>query len=309
MRTALGDRMTVHSRSENKRLALLTWGQSLVLGAESQRSQLKSAGWPTGGEPLEGCYGWDKWMTDNPTTQELTDSARSGAAHQFRPLTIGWGGGPSYPWETLAEDPAVSMHQQLAYDLRRITGADIYLISLGIGGAQVTDQAFPTFNVNPTGTDSHLETLLDYHWAPAKAALLALDASLGGTTGLLGVYSQIGETDARPEYQPTYEASYGDTIDAIRTAIAGAGNEDQLPYTVGMTARHTTVAGVVLEGMDFVRAAQVAIAAARTNCESLDQNDSRDRSTAAHYTAHGFSVSGAIAARHIAELTPLALTA
>ena len=300
--------MTVHPRTENKRLALVTWGQSLVLAAESVKSQLKSVGWPTDGAALTGCYGWDKWMTANPSTQELTDSARAGAAHGFRPLTIGWaGGGSGYPWEALDADPTVSMHQQLAYDLRRLTGADIYIISLAIGGSQVTDQPFPTFNINQAGADSYLDSLLDYHWAPAKAALLALDASLGGTTGLLGVYSQIGETDARPEYRDTYEASYGECIDAIRTAMAGAGNEDSLPYTIGMTARHTTVAGDVLDGMDYVRTAQTALATARTNCTALDQNDSRDRSTSAHYTAHGFSVSGAIAARHIAGLTPLPL--
>ncbi len=300
--------MTVHPRAENKRLALVTWGQSLVLGAESVRSQLKSVGWPIDGTSIPGCYGWDKWMTEDPNKQELTDSGRAGAAHQFRPLTIGWGGTPDrYPWETLAADPAVSMHQQLAYELRRITGADIYLISLGIGGAQVTDQTWPTFNVNATGADSHLETLLDYHWAPAKAALLALDAELGGTTGLLGAYSQIGETDARPEYRDTYEASYGAAIDAIRTAIAGAGNETSLPYTIGMTARHTDVGGTVLDGMDYIRTAQAAIAGARTNCEYVDQNNARDRSTSAHYTAHGFSISGALAARHLASLTPLPL--
>ena len=316
MKVWLQDQITTLTPIVGRLRLFVLWGQSHVMGA-GFRSDTGETDWPQDGRPVAGCYIWDKYARLNWNDATLVDANRSGEAHEFKPLTMGFGGEyivegtpvNRYPWESFPEETTIGPEVQLAYDVRRITGDSVLIVKFAVSGTQVTNQPFACWNVAKTGSDSYIETLLDAYWAPALTAAIAMAGGDKSKVVLGGIASMIGFSDSRYETDANaYEADYTATIAAIRARI-DADTGGNVPYLVCKTPRYADGSGNALAYIEQVRASQEAIGDAITNGGWIETQGLVDRTTDIHGTGRRNCWLGSRIARWALQQTPVEVTA
>ena len=292
---------TAQSPSEDENVYLVALiGQSHASGAAYRSSMIyvEDIGYDLLGiVPVDRSYIFDKVKTTGRMLPELTDSSRGGAAFQFRPMNIGYGGDSNdlYPWESLAPDPIIGPETEMAANWVKHRKGKLLVVKMTKGGSVVALDSGPCWNVAKTGSGAYTTTFINAYWNLAYASALAMVGGNSDRVKVLGGISMIGTSDARSPVG--YQANMLAVIDAIRTAMGNV----SLPWLVVKSPRalKSDGSGQAVDGIDQIREQQDGLES-ETGIVVIDSEGlPLGVGDTLHFSADGYNLLGARMARVI----------
>lgn len=252
------------------------WGQSHVTGGGALDGvALSDPQWyHQAGNKVPGCYIWDKIKRTPPQERTLVtvDATRSNEPHAWQEMTPGYSAGdPIEAWITPPVTPSGGWDMLFAHLWREHTGERIFIVKMGPGGSTIqVKPGSPDWNTASlgSGTDSHLDVLLDGYWAPALAAAITMAGGDRDKVTLGGVISMIGSSDIfDAPAMAAYQANLTAIIAHIRGVMAQPGDDLLVPWLIMKSPlpESTIPAPTLRQDVATIRGHQQAVADALTN--------------------------------------------